>query len=163
MDHLPPPGSPGWFFSSLAAGEKLVLLGTDPGSSSSCQARLQGPAGTVDVLQPGSELVPQLWGPVHAEEGGRPALEVSFSLHEGGEGGDTVANKVVGLAKDVQVDLGHLRLQAHHLHLQEGGQGVLAWVQAKLPAQPRPPAMFPAFSLSVEVADPEGGAGRIRR
>lgn len=37
---------------------------------------------------------------------------------------------MVSLAKDVQVDLGHLRLQAHHLHLQEEGQGILARVQA---------------------------------
>ena len=128
MDHLPPPRSPRYFSLSLAAEEKLGFLGVNPGSSSGCQARLEGPDGTADVLQPGSELVPQLWGPVHAKERGRPTLEVSFSLHECGKGGDTVADKVVGLAKDVQVNLGHLRLQAHHLHLQEEGQGNLAWL-----------------------------------
>lgn len=84
------------------------------------------------MLQPRSELVPQLWGPVHAKERGCPPHEVSFPFHERGEGGDTVAYEVVGLAKDVQVDLGHLRLQAHHLHLQKEGQGILARVKAKV-------------------------------
>lgn len=82
------------------------------------------------MLQVGSELIPQLRGTVHAEEGGLPPLEVPLPLHEGSEGGDTVANKVVSLAEDVQVDLGHLRLQTHHVHLQEEGQGVLARMQA---------------------------------
>lgn len=35
---------------------------------------------------------------VHTEERGRQAMDVSFSLHEGGEGGDAVPNEVVGLS-----------------------------------------------------------------
>lgn len=97
---------------------------------------MPGPAGGTswagDVLQPRSELIPRLWGPVHAKERGRLPSEVSVPFHERREGGDAVANKVVRLAKDVQVDLGHLRLQAHHFHLQEEGQGILARVKAKV-------------------------------
>lgn len=116
------PGSP-WFFSlSLAAASLFGLL---LWGQSWEQLWVPGLAGGTswagDVLQPRSELVPKLWGPVHAKERGWLPHEVSFPFHERGEGGDTVANKVVSLAKDVQVDLGHLRLQAHHFHLQEEG------------------------------------------
>ena len=103
--------------------------GINCGSTSGCQAWLEGTAQTGGVLQLGSELIPQLRRPVHAKEGGWSPMEVPFPLYEGSEGGDTVANKVVSLAEDVQVDLGYLRLQTHHLHLQEEGQGVLARVR----------------------------------
>lgn len=118
-----------WCFSVSGGGaEELVLLGIHAGSTAGCQAWQVGPAQTGDVLQPGSELIPQLRGLVHAEERGQPPLEVPFPLHKGSEGGDTVANEVVSLAKDVQVDLGHFRLQAHHLHLQEEGKNVFTRV-----------------------------------
>lgn len=126
VDCLPPPGIP-WYFSLFSDP-----WGINPGSISGCQAWLKGTAQTGGVLQLGSELIPQLRGTVHAEEGGWSPMEVPFPLHKGSEGGDTVANKVVSLAEDVQVDLGHLRLQTHHLHLQEEGQGVLARVQDKV-------------------------------
>lgn len=86
-----------------------------------CWGRLLG-RDDIKLVPDRSELIPQLRGTVHAEEGGLPPLEVPFPLHEGSEGGDTVANKVVSLAEDVQVDLRHLRLQTHHVHLQEEGQ-----------------------------------------
>lgn len=56
---------------------------------------------------------------VHAEEGRRPAVDVPLPLDEGGEGGDTVPDEVVGLAQDVQVHLGRVGLDAHHLHLRK--------------------------------------------
>lgn len=117
-----------WHSSPSLPGKKRSLQSR---STSGCQAWLEGtaqilvPPGSEGlVLRPESELVPQLRGPVQAEERRRPPLEVPLPLHKGSEGGDTVANKVVGLAEDVQVHLGHLRLQAHHLHLQEEGQSI---------------------------------------
>lgn len=141
MDCLPPPGSP-WYFSLFSDP-----WGIKPGSISGCQAWLEGTAQTGGVLQLGSELIPQLRGPVHAEERGWSPMEVPFPLHEGSEGGDTVANKVVSLAEDVQVDLGHLRLQTHHLHLQEEGQGVLPGLRTKWPDPTRPAATPHLLSL----------------
>ena len=48
-------------------------------------------------------------------------MDVPLSLHKGREGGDTVSNEVVGPAQDVEVRLGQLWLQGHHLHLQHTG------------------------------------------
>jgi len=45
-------------------------------------------------------------------------MHVALSLHEGGKRRDTVPDEVIGLAEDVQIDLRHLGLQAHHLDLQ---------------------------------------------
>lgn len=116
MKLLPPPQVPELWRARRGA--------CSPQSTSGCQAWLKGPAATGDILQPGSEFIPQLRGPVHAEERGLSSLKVSLPLHEGGEGGDTVANKVVSSAEDVQVYLGHLRLQAHYLHLQKKGRRI---------------------------------------
>lgn len=84
------------------------------------------PTQPAHMLCPGSEFIPQLGGVVHAEERRWLPLEVPFSLHKGGEGGNTVADEVVGLPQYVQVNLGHLGFQAHYLHLQEEGQSLSA-------------------------------------
>lgn len=55
---------------------------------------------------------------LNTKERGGQAADVSFSFHECGEGGDAVPDEVVCLSQDVQVSLGQVRLQAHHLHLQ---------------------------------------------
>lgn len=59
-------------------------------------------------------------GLVHAEEGGRQPADVPLPLHEGGEGGDAVPDEVVGSSQDVQVHLGRVGLESHHLDLQRG-------------------------------------------
>lgn len=89
--------------------EELAVLGAP--------LAVRDPAETGPMPRPASELIPQLRGPVHAEERRWPSLKIPLALHEGSERGHTVANKVVSLAKDVQVNLGHLWLQTHHLNL----------------------------------------------
>lgn len=54
---------------------------------------------------------------VHAKEGWRFPVNISLPLNKGWEGRDTVADEVIGLAEDIQVDLSSVRLQAHDLHL----------------------------------------------
>ena len=49
-------------------------------------------------------------------------MDVTLSLHKGRERGDTVSNEVVRPAQDVEVRLGQLRPESHHLDLQQAGQ-----------------------------------------
>lgn len=45
-------------------------------------------------------------------------MDVTLSFHKGSERRDTVPNEVVGLAKDVKINLRHFWLQADNLELQ---------------------------------------------
>lgn len=45
-------------------------------------------------------------------------MHVTFSFYKGSKGGDTVPDEVIRLAEDIQIDLSHLRLQAHDFDLQ---------------------------------------------
>lgn len=54
---------------------------------------------------------------VHPEEGGGQSAHVSLALHKGGKGRDAVANEVVGSTQQVQVHLGRVGPETHHLHL----------------------------------------------
>lgn len=54
---------------------------------------------------------------VHAKEGWRFPVNISLPFNKGREGRDTVADEVIGLAEDIQVNLSSVRLQAHDLHL----------------------------------------------
>lgn len=45
-------------------------------------------------------------------------MDITLSFHKGSEGGDAVPNEVIGLAKDVQINLRHFWLQADNLELQ---------------------------------------------
>lgn len=65
-----------------------------------------------------SELIPQPRWVVHAKKRGGFPMDVTFSFHKGSEGRDTVPDEVVGLAKDVQINLRHFWLQADNLELQ---------------------------------------------
>lgn len=44
-------------------------------------------------------------------------MDIALSFHKGSEGRDTVPDEVVGLAKDVQINLRHFWLQADNLEL----------------------------------------------
>lgn len=44
-------------------------------------------------------------------------MHVTLSFYKGSKGGDTVPDEVIGLAEDIQIDLSHLRLQAHDFDL----------------------------------------------
>lgn len=44
-------------------------------------------------------------------------MHVTLSFYEGSKGRDAVPDEVIGLAKNIQIDLSHLRLQAYHFDL----------------------------------------------
>lgn len=45
-------------------------------------------------------------------------MHISLPFHKSCKGGDAVPNEMIGLAKNVQINLRHLWLQAHNLDLQ---------------------------------------------
>lgn len=49
-------------------------------------------------------------------------MHVTLSFHKGGKRRDTVPDKVIGLAKNIQINLRHFWLQADNLDLQ-GNKG----------------------------------------
>lgn len=57
-------------------------------------------------------------------------MDVTLSFHKGGEGRDTVPDEVVGLAKNVQINLRHFWLQADNLELQRNEES--RWIQSAI-------------------------------
>lgn len=57
-------------------------------------------------------------------------MDVTLSFHKGGEGRDTVPDEVVGLAKNVQINLRHFWLQADNLELQKNKES--RWIQSAI-------------------------------
>lgn len=49
-------------------------------------------------------------------------MHIALSFHKGSKGRNTVSNEVVRLAENVQIYLGHFRLQVHHFYLKRGKQ-----------------------------------------
>lgn len=45
-------------------------------------------------------------------------MHVTLSFHKGSKRRDTVPNKMIRLAKNIQINLRHFRLQAYNLDLQ---------------------------------------------
>ncbi len=54
---------------------------------------------------------------VHPKEGRGSPVNISLPFNKGWEGRNTVANEVIGLTEDIQVNLSIVRLQTHNLHL----------------------------------------------